>query len=115
MSRKKAFETAAARRRANPLEWEVDGVTVKLKSTMDLTDIADLYDELQAPTPEGVNEMVSADQKRRTLIEIIKMFVEESSLPYFEQIEKDLDAGILAEMMQELVTEYTGQSNPTQG
>jgi hypothetical protein len=115
MTRKKAFETAASRRRANPIEWEVDGVIIKLKATMELTDIADLYDELQAPTPEGINEMVSADMKRKTLVNIVKMFVEEVSLPYFEKVEKDLDAGILAEMMQELVTEYTGQANPTEG
>lgn len=115
MARTKAFETAAARRRANPIEWHIDDVIIKLKATMELTSMADLYEELQAPTPEGVNEMVNAEQKRQTLMAIIKLFIEESSVPHFEKVEKDLDAGILAEMMQELVAEYTGQANPTQG
>lgn len=115
MTRQKAFQTAAARRRANPIEWQVDEVTIKLKSSMNLTDIAELYEELQAPAPEGVNDMVAAEQKRQTLTNIIKMFVEDSSLPYFDQVSDDLDAGILAEMMQDLVQEYTGQANPTEG
>lgn len=115
MTRQKSFQTAAARRRANPVEWQIDDITIKLKATMNLTDIADLYEELQAPTPEGVNDMVSADAKRLILINIIKMFIEEPSLSYFEKVQDDLDVGILAEMMQDLVAEYTGQSNPTQG
>jgi hypothetical protein len=115
MTRNKSFETAAARRRANPIEWTIDGVTIKLRSSMNLTEIAGLYEELQAPTPEGKNDMVSADEKRNTLVNIIKTFLEPSSLAEFDKVSDDLDAGILAEMMQELVLEYTGQANPTEG
>jgi hypothetical protein len=115
MTRTKAFETAAARRRANPIEWQIDDVIIKLKTSMNLTDIAELYEQLQAPTPEGMNDMIAADEKRNTLIEIIKMFIQDSSVPHFEKLKDDLDGGILGEMMQELVAEYTGQANPTQG
>ena len=114
MTRQRAFTTAAARRRANPIEWVIDGVTIRLKPSVDLLEIADLVDALQAPAPEGVNDVKAAQMKRATFIDIVKHFLEPGAYEPFDSVAGDLDFGMLTEMIQELVQEYTGQANPTQ-
>lgn len=114
MTRQRAFQTAAARRRANPIEWVIDDVTVRLKPSVDLLEISDLVDALQAPAPEGVNDVKAAQMKRATFLEIIRHFLEPGAHEPFNTVAADLDFGMLTEMIQELVAEYTGQENPTQ-
>jgi hypothetical protein len=114
MTRQRAFQTAAARRRANPIEWVIDDVTVRLKPSVDLLEIADLVDALQAPTPEGVNDVKAAQIKRDTFLQIVRHFLEPGAHEPFNSVAADLDFGMLTEMIQDLVTEYTGQANPTQ-
>jgi hypothetical protein len=114
MTRQRAFQTAAARRRANPIEWVIDDVTVRLKPSVDLLEIADLVDTLQAPTPEGVNEVKAAQMKRDTFLQIVRHFLEDGAHEPFNRVAADLDFGMLTEMIQDLVQEYTGQANPTQ-
>jgi hypothetical protein len=114
MTRQKAFQTAAARRRANPIEWVIDDVTVRLKPSADLVSIADLIDELQADPPEGMSDILVADQKRNTMIGILRAFILEGDLESFTKVEPDLDFAILMEMVTDLIKEYSGQENPTQ-
>jgi hypothetical protein len=114
MTRQKAFQTAAARRRANPIEWVIDDVTVRLKPSADLVSIADLIDELQADSPEGMSDILVADQKRNTMINILRAFIIEGDLESFTKVEPDLDFAILMEMVTDLIKEYSGQENPTQ-
>jgi hypothetical protein len=114
MTRKRAFETATARRRANPIEWEIDDVTVRLKASVDLLEIADLVESLQAPTPEGMNDIKASQIKRETFLDIIRHFLEPGAHDAFAKVAPDLDFAMLSDMIQELVAEYTGQANPTQ-
>lgn len=114
MTRQRAFQTAAARRRANPIEWVIDDVTVRLRPSVDLLEIADLVDALQAPTPEGMNDVKAAQMKRETFLEIVRHFLEPGAHEAFDSVAADLDFGMLTDMIQDLVQEYTGQANPTQ-
>lgn len=114
MTRQKAFTTAAARRRANPIEWVIDENVVRLRSNVDLTEIADAIETLQAPSPEGVSEIRGAELKRQSLCEVVRIFLEPGAHKIFETVQDDLDFAILTEMVQDLITEYTGQSNPIQ-
>jgi hypothetical protein len=114
MTRQRAFQTAAARRRANPIEWVIDGEVVRLKPSVDLLEIADLVEALQSPLPEGTNEIKAAQAKRETFLEIVRHFLEPGAHDAFGRVSQDLDFGMLTEMIQELVQEYTGQANPTQ-
>lgn len=114
MTRQKAFTTAAARRRANPIEWVIDENTVRLRSSVDLSEIADAIAVLQEPAPEGMTELHSAEAKRKTLCEVVRTFLEPGAHKVFDTVADDLDFGILTEMIQDLIAEYTGQTNPIQ-
>jgi hypothetical protein len=114
MTRQKSFTTAAARRRANPIEWVIDENVVRLRSNVDLTEIADAIDALQAPSPEGVSEIRASESKRQTLCDVVRTFLEPGAHKVFDSVEKDLDFAVLTDMVQDLIVEYTGQTNPTQ-
>jgi hypothetical protein len=111
--REKSFQTAASRRRKDPIVWHIDDVTVALKPMMELADIADALHEIQQPIPEGANQIKIAADKRARLVEVIRAFVKDEDLDAFEKIEGDLDFLLLSEMLNEALTEYTGQANPT--
>lgn len=114
MARQKSFTTAAARRRANPIEWVIDDNTVRLRSNVNLTEIADAIDALQAPAPEGVSEIQGAEEKRQTLCEVVRTFLEPGAHKVFDTFKDDLDFAVLTVMIEDLIAEYTGQANPTQ-
>jgi hypothetical protein len=114
MTRHRAFNTAAARRRANPIVWEIDGKNVALRPSVTLDEIADLVEALQAETPPGMNEIRASEEKRKTLCSVVRTFLEPGAVKVFIEIEEDLDFTILTEMVTELIAEYTGQANPTQ-
>lgn len=114
MTRQKSFTTAAARRRANPIEWVIDDNVVRLRSNVDLTEIADAIEALQVETPEGENEIRAAEVKRQVLLDLVQTFLEDGAHKIFDTVKDDLDFSILTEMVQDLIAEYTGQTNPTQ-
>jgi len=113
MTRQRAFQTAAARRRANPIEWVIDDVTVRLRATVELVELAALVEVLQAPLEEGKSEIIAADEKRLVLLDLVRTFLEPGAIEHFNKVANDLDFTILSEMTQELILEYTGQANPT--
>lgn len=113
MTRQRAFQTAAARRRANPIEWVIDDVTVRLRAKVELVELAELVTALQAPLPEGMNEILAADEKRIVLLDMVRTFLEPGAVEPFNTVADDLDFTILSEMVQDLILEYTGQANPT--
>ena len=114
MTRQRAFQTAAARRRANPIEFVIDDTVLRLRPSVELSELADMIEALQAPLPDGMNELRAADDKRRVLLDLVRTFLEPGAHEAFATVENDLDFGILTEMVEELVLEYTGQANPTQ-
>lgn len=113
MTRSRSFQTAAARRRAEPIVWEIDGLEIRLRPSVGLPDLADLVDLLQEPVPEGLTPMKYAVQRRLTLMEKIRPFIEADSVANYDQVADDLDIPIIGEMIQDLIAEYTGTRNPT--
>jgi hypothetical protein len=114
MTRMKAFQTAAARRRSNPIVWDIDGQQIRLVSSADLASVGHLVEVTIEEMSDDEPVMQFANAKRTKLIDALRAFVVPGDLEAFAQIEPDLDMGILSEMTSEIITEYTGQGNPTQ-
>lgn len=112
MARTRSFETAASRRRKDPITWNIDDQSIRLVSSMDLLDLADLIDALQAPTGDE-SSLKAAAEKRKTLLSIVRKFVMEDDQRSFDSIADDLDIHLLSEMVQDLIQEYSGAKNPT--
>lgn len=113
MSRIRSFQTAAARRRNDPIIWEIDGQQIKLVATLELADLADLIEALQADADPNENSIRTAVVKRKLLLEIVERFIIEGDRPNFAKVADDLDIHILSQMVQELIGEYSGSGNPT--
>ena len=113
MARMKSFETAAARRRKDPIVWDIDGQQIRLVSSLELLDLADLIEALQTPTSDTENSLKAAAKKRLVLLDIVARFVMPESKPAFQDVTADLDIHILSEMVQDLIEEYSGAKNPT--
>jgi len=114
MTRQKAYTTAAARRRANPIELLIDDHTIRLRASADLTDIADLIDEISRPVDDGESEIRSAIDRKGKMVELVRTFVQPGSQSDFDAVSPDLDPMILQQILLDLIVEYTGQANPTQ-
>lgn len=113
MTRQKAYQTAAARRRANPIEFIIDDRTIRLKASADLADIVDLIDELSRPAEDGESEIRSAINRKSKMIDLVRTFVQPSSHDDFDAVAPDLDPMILQQILLDLILEYTGQVDPT--
>ena len=113
MTRSRSFQTAAARRRAEPITWEIDGKVINLRASVGLPDLANLVDLLQEPIPEGMTPMKYAVQRRITLIDQMRPFIEADSLSAYDEVAEDLDIQTVGEMIQDLIAEYAGARNPT--
>jgi hypothetical protein len=110
--RKRAFETAASRRRKDPIVWTIDGYDIKLRARVAIDELADAMDEL-AKEVEGENVMKMAEAKRHVMLDILRAFSEPESIEAITLVADDLDVGILDEMLTELIAEYMGAKNPT--
>ena len=113
MTRHKAFTTAAARRRQDPIVWTIDGHEIRLRATLNLAEIAPLVEALQ-DEGDGKNQIAAIAAKRDMLVDAVRAFVEPASHEAYEVVAADLDMGLLAEMVQDLIREYTGTGNPTE-
>ena len=113
MTRHRSFQTAAARRRAEPIVWEIDGHDIRLRSSVGLTDLADLVDLLQEAIPENMTPWQYAVHRRTVLIEKVRPFIEPDSITAYEQVAEDLDIQTVGEMILDLIAEYAGTRNPT--
>jgi hypothetical protein len=113
MTRHKAFITAAARRRMDPIVWDIDGTSVTLRATVDLDEIADAVHEVQQPIAAGANQLKAAAEKRALLVSAVRSFVVAEDRDTFDRISADLDLSMLPDMLSEAIAEYTGAENPT--
>lgn len=112
MTRHRSFTTAAARRKADPIVWEIDGTEIRLRPSVDLVEIAEAVEQLQAPI-EG-NSLEGIVKRRTLMVDMIATFVTPEDRDQFAAISGDLDVAVLVEMVQEVTGEYTGTGNPTQ-
>jgi hypothetical protein len=113
MSRIRSFQTAAARRRNDPIIWDIDGEQIKLVATLELADLADLIEALQADPEDNANSIRVAVEKRKLLLDIVERFIIDEDRANFKKVADDLDIHILSQMVQELIGEYAGSANPT--
>jgi hypothetical protein len=113
MTRHKAFQTAAARRREDPIVWTIDESEIHLRASVELGAISDLVDSLQDNPDDDGTGMALVVAKRRRLLEAMRQFVLPDSLDAFNALEADLDFWVLVEMHNELIAEYAGSGNPT--
>lgn len=114
MTRQKSYTTAAARRRANPIEFVIDDHIIRLKPSADLTEIADIIDEVTRVPDDNSSIVRSAIERKSKMIEMVKSFILPSSHQDFDDLSVDLDPMILQQMLLDLIMEYTGQVDPTQ-
>ena len=114
MVRQKAFQTAAARRKANPVEWLIDDVRIRLKATADIFDAAETLEAVQQPISDDESQIKAAMERRDMMVAMIRKFVDERDIAAFDSISDNLDLGLCSELAMEVLTEYTGQENPTQ-
>ena len=112
MSRVRSFQTAAARRRNDPIIWDIDGKQIQLVASLELADLADLIEALQTEG-DGENSIRLAAQKRKLLLEIVERFIVPDSHEEFRTVTPDLDIHLLNEMVIDLINEYSGAGNPT--
>ena len=110
--RNKAFITAAARRRKDPIVWTIDDHEIKLRASVHMDELAGAVEDLGKDV-EGENALKAAEQKRQIMLDILRTFVEKESLKALNLIATDLDVGMLDEMLTELIAEYIGAGNPT--
>lgn len=114
MTRQKAYTTAAARRRANPIEFVIDDRIIRLKPSADLTEIADIIDEVTRVPEDNSSIVRSAIERKEKMIAMVRSFIMPSSHQDFDDLSVDLDPMILQQMLLDLIMEYTGQVDPTQ-
>jgi hypothetical protein len=116
MTRHKSFETAAARRRRDPITWTIDDVTVRLVASVDLADLDVIAEAvLGGPPDPDMKPMVWGSIRRKNIAAAIRQFVLVEDEDAWARLEPDLDLPLLTQLGLELVSEYSGQSNPTQG
>lgn len=111
MTRHKAFTTAAARRRANPIIWTIDDTEIRLRPMVDITELGSIVEGLQ--TVDGMASIAVVGERRDMMIDLITICVEPDDRPLFHSCRDSLDIPILVEMVQEVMAEYTGAPNPT--
>lgn len=106
----KAFHSAAARRRSEPPEWEVDGETIYLEARADVAQLAPALDELNRPTAglTGMEMFQATEQKMGVLRDVIRTFVRVDSKEAWDRVAPDQDATTLTGMVNAVVAEYTG-------
>jgi hypothetical protein len=113
MTRHKSFETAAARRRLDPIVWEIDGTEIQLRASVDLAAVGVLVDSLQDQPDDDGTGMSVVMAKRSRLLAAMRGFILDDSQSVFDELEPDLDFWVLVDMHNELIAEYAGSGNPT--
>jgi hypothetical protein len=112
---KRSFQTAAARRRQDPLIWDIDGHEIIFRASVDLSEVAQVIQILDGDDGEPDTSMAAVVGKRTDAINAMRTFVEKDSLKEFDVIAPDLDLfTLLQDMLPDLIAEYTGMENPTQ-
>ena len=110
MSRRKSFQTAAARRRNDPLIYEIDGHEITLVATVDLATLAPLIQTLADGADDA--DFGAAVQKRDESLRLMRVFVEPGSMAAFDAVADDLALGEIVTLVQEWIGEFTG-ADPT--
>jgi hypothetical protein len=109
---KRAYTSAAARRKADPLIITLDGVDVQMVDVKDLGDLAPLIEALTDPTAAvpvtTAGKIAKAAEDRNKLAEVAREFVLPRCYEDFDKVSPNLDAALLGDLIRDLMQEYTG-------
>lgn len=114
MTRTKSFITATARRRKNPVIWDIDDKLICLRAEAEILEVADLAALLEEEIPKDQNQVEGLKERKEIMLNVIRTFVDPQSIEAFNELAPDLEFTLLVEMCHELKAEYSGESNPTQ-
>lgn len=112
MTRLKSFTTAAARRMADPVVWEIDGASIRLRPHIDTATYGSLIVAVtMQPTEEGWGGIL---QKQQAILDAMRLCVSENDLDAWDASMALVEPALIGEMAQEMIGEYSGAPNPTQ-
>jgi hypothetical protein len=117
MTRRKSYQTAAARRKADPYIFDIDGVDIECVPAVDLVDLAPLVESLQNEIEDDENEkggLSRSAERIVTLRKVVAQFVVPDCQDAFAVAVKAMAPPELSELIRDLLAEYTGAENPTQ-
>lgn len=112
MTRNKAFTTAASRRAADPIIWTIDGVSLALRAMVDITELGAMAEQVVADSDDD-GSIASLARRRAVMVDLIESCIVENDRASFRKVAPNIDVPMLAEMVRELFSEYTGAGNPT--
>lgn len=121
MQRDRAFQSAAARRKASPVTFTIDDVTLRLVDRCTIEQYVELLDVMSASVesmkdPENPDAELTSNQqvilKKNALINEGERFVVGSDQAAWRDVAGDLDFPTLNLVMEGLSQEYSGR-NPT--
>lgn len=109
MTRHRSFTTAAARRKADPIIWDIDGTEIRLRSFVDIIEIAEAVERMQAPMDD--QSITGIVARKAAMVEIITTFVDEGCRDAWQSVAPIVDLGILVEMTRDAIAEFAGLGN----
>lgn len=115
MTRQRSFKTAAARRRANPIVWEVDDhPPITLRASVNLVELADVLGSIAEMKPDkAALDPAKVGEMLQAIRDGLRQFVTPESHETWDRVAPDLDIDVLNEMIAEVLSEFTGM-DPTQ-
>jgi len=115
MSRVKSYQTAAARRKEDPLVLEIDGVALRCVPVIDIVDLAPIVDAMDR-TEVGEGESVKigkAAEQIKNLRELLARYIVEEDQPAYWLVVKTMSPSEVSGIIKDLMEEYAGAENPT--
>lgn len=120
MGYRKEFQTAAARRREDPIVWVIDGNEIHMNPAIEFGDLAGMIDVAgQAATEAQHDETTNVEtggerlravqEKVDALRNELAQFVSPETQDAYAKVRGDLDLGILLELIQDITAEVSGR------
>lgn len=115
MTQRKTFETAAARRRRDPIGWIIDGHEINMTPTLEFGDLAGLVALARDTQPGGAAPADDPDflEKLQAKIDAMRdelgRFVSDDTKAGYDAVKSDLDVEILLELVTDITAEVSGR------
>lgn len=117
MTRLHSFQTAAARRSADPFVLDIDGTRITMRDHVDITELGTVVEQVAAiedsTTGKVTGKFATLGPRRAALVDSIRLCVHPDSADAFAGIADRLDIGTASEILKVLIPEYAGAGNPT--
>lgn len=111
MTRHKSFQTAAARRQADPIVWTIDAHEVRLRAHIDMATYGLLIMAVtMQPSQEGWSGVM---EKQTAILKAMRACVDPASLDAWDLAVEVVEPSLIGELAQEMIAEFSGAPNPT--